>query len=750
VTKIEQFAIKFHMPTDQIETALFGYATTTLAQPVEFEGTEGWSAHQWQHEYERSSAWIQVFIAARDPYVVLARTAFLHLLNGSNSQIGPVSSGCIEQAEVELTQALLLFQEQQPKAVPTSPQNFVRYWTKLRRHVRSFIQKQTRDYDLASVEEEVQRTARLQTLCLRNLFTRANCEAVTRPLLARMDQSSEEAFGFKIKDVFEAMFHVTDLVATRAQIFTKNIHDLRRANNKQEIQNIIDFFVRCYPLAEAVWRKLDSNTLSIEHLRYAGLQLSELAYPWIFTVDKATLDDKFCPKIVSALFSRAIPIGGLAGDKLEHIYLNNPVWKKPYVFLNDRQLFVPLCLSVYSFPFLIIEDLIGTNTQLKRSYETARAKQLEAEVISLLAVAMPSADIFTNVIWTDPDTGKEYENDVVAFLGNCIFVFEIKSGRIQDVARRGGKDSLKTHFRELYIEPGLQGWRLQNYLDRYCGCAVLRRKQCKSIIQCQIDRPKAIYRYSVCFENFTNIASSKHFLKHLGLLDEIAKWAPLFTLGDLQLMSQYLDSELSFQHYLTRRQNVDDVINFNGDEKDILSIYLTNGLWMDAAKLGDERISFAQIDGPVRQKKVPRLNRTEADLVGPRLPPLWLAITREIYRKTDQRHRFDIVNAILNQGRPDLAFLEKTVRRFRRGVRHNGDDVMVVKYDVGARRYILACYLAKSIPMESERESMIRGVAMQFKENFQFVECAAFIFLRRSKQDTFDSVSFGRYGFKPE
>jgi len=53
-----------------------------------------------------------------------------------------------------------------------------------------------------------------------------------------------------------------------------------------------------------------------------------------------------------------------------------------------------------------------------------------------------------------PDTDEEREHDVVAVLGNQLFVFEAKAGKLSAASRRGGEKSLIRHFKELFVEPG--------------------------------------------------------------------------------------------------------------------------------------------------------------------------------------------------------------------------------------------------------------------------------------------------------
>lgn len=43
------------------------------------------------------------------------------------------------------------------------------------------------------------------------------------------------------------------------------------------------------------------------------------------------------------------------------------------------------------------------------------------------------------------------------------------------------------------------------------------------------------------------------------------------------MIAKHLDSEVSFGHYLSRRYSIESLLDFIGDEQDLLSMYLTNG-----------------------------------------------------------------------------------------------------------------------------------------------------------------------------
>lgn len=157
---------------------------------------------------------------------------------------------------------------------------------------------------------------------------------------------------------------------------------------------------------------------------------------------------------------------------------------------------------------------------------------------------------------------------------------------------------------------------------------------------------------------------------------------------------------------------------------------------------------FQASDTPVRLPKTPRSDRRETE-VPVALPPMWKEIVQELYRNSEQRHRFDIINTLLNQFPPSLLEFEKRIRRFRRGVSHNGEDVAIIKFAVGRKVFVVACHLAKAPLDPYEWQDFGRKIVSMFAGQSEVVDCATFLFKRRSKESTFDGVSFYRYGFKP-
>jgi hypothetical protein len=104
--------------------AIPGYAVVELGS-----SKDNWSESEWADEFLRTRQSIGSFIFARDPYVVISKTAMRHI-----TEIGQPSTpqlAKIEQPEVEFLQALFLTRSHEVKSVPTSPGNFVELFAKV-------------------------------------------------------------------------------------------------------------------------------------------------------------------------------------------------------------------------------------------------------------------------------------------------------------------------------------------------------------------------------------------------------------------------------------------------------------------------------------------------------------------------------------------------------------------------------------------------------------------------------------------
>lgn len=739
--------------TDLIK-AMPGYMGVDVAAVRPPSVEDDWTPDQWAAEYKVVGDRLRTFLASRDPWVVLARTASRHILEYSMQPAGPEREPepgqlpPLIQTDVELLQALVLSLDRTALHTPTSPNNFIRFWPLLARRTTSFLGKLDRPASAEDAAALVARRARVHSVYYRNHFERGDCERVVTEILRRIDSTSMRDLGYPLSELWRAMIFVINAVTARFDEFGSKVRALHSAANAADVLAVVDWFRSSHPTAAAAWRTADQRISDLRSLKYAALQVSELAHPWIFTIASTDLSSHFSPEVVAALFDLALAPGGLSATNSEHFHLQNPIWCHPYVRLGN-DLFAPNSQLALSFPFLILEGVMEGHPKLMAAYEKARADYLEEAIEITVQRAIPSARCYKKVTWIDPNTGKRWENDVVAVVGNFIFLFEAKSGRIKDAARRGGLESLQKNFKELFVEPGKQAWRLQDYLDTQQSKAVMRLKKTGEIIGLDLDRPKLVFRFSICIEHFGSLTGAKRYLKELDLIEQDTAWAPVLSIGELLMLDRYLDCEISFIHYLCRRASIEHQLDVEGDEQDLLSVYLTNGFYFDQEALVGQRLFLHNVDWRVRQPKQPRTDRTVVELPGVHVTSFWLALVKDIYALTEHRNRFDIIINILNQTPPRRAELERSIRRWRRGEAHRAGDILFAQDTIAERLFSTAIFLLAKPPSELDWHPTARDLAANILPDVQTADMVIVGIARRSKQ-SYDALSFFRVGKRPE
>jgi hypothetical protein len=206
-----------------------------------------------------------------------------------------------------------------------------------------------------------------------------------------------------------------------------------------------------------------------------------------------------------------------------------------------------------------------------------------------------------------------------------------------------------------------------------------------------------------------------------------------------------LDTEVSFFHYLTRRATLEQVVEFQGDEMDILAVYLTNCLCIDGEQLAGRILMFRDVDQIVRRPKTPRADRRQCEVYGTSLSAYWQAVVHELYLEEDFRHRFDLIQVVLNQDPNSLAAIERQLRRWKQGLGKGGGDIALSKCEIGRRVFVLACHMAKTRLHETEWITRSRDIAYSCAaEMFSASDCAVFMKFKKSRVWTFDGVSFFR------
>jgi hypothetical protein len=620
-----------------------------------------------------------------------------------------------------------------------------RFFTELPKLVYGFSGMQQTRYPETDERAGLIRKVRLQTTYQRNSFLKSDCETVVPAILSRFDDLAERETGFRFSQMYVALLAVAEKIRHRQTSFFAHWPQAREAETEAEVISHIEFYCSISDVVNRAWSLVRKRCTSIDTLKWTAFQLSELCTSWIFTLPKAELEHELGDRTVEFLERISYKPGDLASTNIEHLFLNNPIWRRPLVSLDEHTLFLPTPSLIYSFPLEIFEQFMPAGSELGRAYAQARSSYLEAAIKEHISSAMPSARTYRQVVWADPETGRAYENDVVALIGNTVFLFEAKSGRVDEIARRGGELRLLRNFKELFIEPGIQAARLERYLNTKGKDAQLRLKDTGELISLNLERPKIVHKFSICVEHFASLTSAKHNLKLLGAIDDDSAWAPVLSIGELLLLWRYLDTEISFYHYLTRRATLEDLIDFEGDEQDILSTYLVNGLCLNPETIQGEKIVFLEMDHAVKTDRTPRTDRTEFHVYGVPLTQYWQMVLKEIYEEKELKHRFDVIQCILNQDPHLLVEIDRRSRRWRNGLGGKNHEVALCRYSIGKRVFALGYYFSK-YPMDNEEwRERSRTVAREAAGTlFGATDCVVLVRCKRSREQTIDGVSFFR------
>lgn len=626
---------------------------------------------------------------------VLAKTGE-QLLREFGREVGPGASG-LEQVHAEMLQAFALAGAS-GTSVPASPRSMVRIWSLTQGNLEAYLQS-TAPQSGADGDALLAWRVRMRTIYHRNAFNSTDAADIVPNLLSNMDAASERELGYCLSDLARAMFQLLDEVAER---FVARLENGRALTGQPgpAAETVIETMLDGSDRAKRMWPATRRCNLSSENRGWAGFQMAEMLCLPLFFFTRSDLEARFGHSVSDALFSLSLEFGSVDEIDIDKFYLANPIWERPFIALDVDTLFLPLPGLFVSFPFAMVEKLMDGNSKLNVAYGKARARYLEDDIERIVRKSLPSARVHRGVKWKDPDTNISYEHDVVAILGMQVLIFEAKSGKLSPAARRGGAARLRRDFQELFVKPGIQASRLESLIAS-------RRSDVKltdsagEVVRFEAEGPSQVHKFGVCVEQFAGLTGSRRFFNDIGMLERDGIWAPILTLGEIRMISDRLDTEVSFLHYLTRRMTADEVFDFSGDEQDLLSMYLTNRFIFDHEALKNRKVLFLNADAAVRGPASPRTDRTIFSLHGPALPPMWNLIAKEIYNTPD-RHRFDILITLLNQNPGSLEGMARRLRRWRSGGGTGKGNTLSSRAQIGSRVFVLAFHLARDHPDNAE------------------------------------------------
>jgi len=202
-----------------------------------------------------------------------------------------------------------------------------------------------------------------------------------------------------------------------------------------------------------------------------------------------------------------------------------------------------------------------------------RKKQFtEKKVSSCFSRIFPEKDVYSNLFYDYQDPSPDETDHIIPFYDN-ILIAEDKSGKYTTPARRGGKERIKHHLKELVEDSYVQGLRCRDYIKSTKNASFKNDKQ-KIVLTLHYDPKKTnFFLINVTFEHLYNF-SSVFILKTLNMFKE-DEYLWSISLFDLDLITQYFSTPLTFIHYIESRLRAPMFFAF--DEISFLGYYLQQG-----------------------------------------------------------------------------------------------------------------------------------------------------------------------------
>lgn len=427
---------------------------------------------------------------------------------------------------------------------------------------------------IASVQEFV----RAHTSVVRNWGYFGSVTRISKALFGRINTDFEQEFGLKLTKAIDIFAGLVRRQEDQLNEHRRKIHAIfQRKTQDDVVSGLFDAF----PLEgdlDDFRRQATAPGVSMGEARFRIL-------PWtdrfvgpllILHCDEIAATHNVERDAVAILFNRlSLEIGDLKDEEPEKLFLDNPVWLRPLIYVNALTYFCALPQSLMSFIHPIVDELLKPYPALQTKLSQARAAFLEDEIAALFYKALPGAQMSRGFKWREGQ--QQFESDLVIRYDTTVFLVEAKSGKVSWPALRGAPARMIDHVKTLIVEPsdqsGRLAQRLQEDIDR------VKVGQAPELgFPLPMEGVTCVVRLSVTLHDFATLQSVPGMLIDAGVLNNKYPLAPCMSLADLEVLLDLFETPYLRLHYLRRRAELLLKINAVGDELDLLGFYLDTAL----------------------------------------------------------------------------------------------------------------------------------------------------------------------------
>lgn len=677
-------------------------------------------------EFEEKFFAIQKWFKEYDPLYILTFCSVYFLSHPEG--IDPETEGYLDfyPHYLEIMQAFALMQERS-----FSPKPLLDEVETLRQEMKEIgIAMQLRGLAIPEsvltddelLRHHLQWSMRHQTAAVRNWGYYYQMKRIARSLGGLVKERFAEIYDLDPGRLIDTIFRIVDVANNKLNTHLRKIRSFTKTRGGHK--DIFEAYHRVFPETarvseqdmENIWNHVGENVENLRWflVRHADTRLYKI---YTFSIDELAEiyeDETKKPQLKRIFDSWAYAFGDLKDQNKEHIILDNPIHRKPFIRIDDKNYYSSALGILPHLSLALLEGLISTDEELRKVYsDRIKAEYLEDEVERLFTVNFPSAQIYRGSMWSDPSTGREYENDLLVVIDSFAIVVECKSGQVTPPARRGASDRLRRTIKTLIEEPAEQAHRFVELLSRDRKQHSFRAKGGKMNV---VDSSKITYFVPVglILEELGSIGSNLRSIIDAGFTSKkMSELAPSINFTSLECIFELLPLEGEKVHYLARRREFESHVIYHGDEMDLLGFYLDNGFNIGEVEFkGNVSMNLAlkskELDpyfiAKSQGKRIPKPKRS--------MTKWWRDILEYIAVRKPE-HWVETMFILLSTTKEDQEEFEKKFNSLRAKVRHGKvkqkHNCIAFMSGSKERRYFIAGY-PYTTESKDERNSVIASI----------------------------------------
>jgi len=670
-------------------------------------------------EFTESFSELDSLIKSANPILLLVHMG-LQLTSADGSSVEWESENPLLQHHVELLQALTLRHDWNSFGFQLIDLEKVE--VTLKSVSQAFYLKRladvSKDADNSKrTDRAVRESIRIQTQAVRNWGYPHHMRRLICEMLTPLDPKFISKLGIPGTAIVEWLFHFSDVFAGRLNLFEDARDQLLEAHSIEEALSVYSKHFFFDPELKTINQSVKEEPLSLEELQDALMSRTVLFLP---IVSRFTPNDlvRFFPRppdsslVLNLVKSLSLPFGSLGKSNPEHLFMNNPIWTKPFVALEDGSVLVTFPGFLISFALDIVESLM--DDELMATYKKRRANYLEEKLQELFEKHIPTARVYRGSLWSDGTQTSPYENDLLVVTDSFAFVIESKSGKVAPTARRGG-DRLERAISDLLVDPTNQGKRFAEYLKNGPGTYEFETLR-GEINKVDVTAVRHFFCFNATFDDMSAVADHPE-LQRAGLIEQSIQLAPTILLADWLIIFEVLESPSYIVHYLKRRAELPGEVQYVGDELDLLYSYLQKGLNLPTSELQDSELIFwgnSQHFDPYFMGQITGLAQPKPQMV---LTKWWRDLIKAVETKSFPRWT-EVACLLLGIAYDDQLKIEAGVESLRQAVLKpdfpENDQTLVFQNGLHGKKDGLTFMQYKNYSRDERHQALLNGAGMCF------------------------------------